>query len=127
MCKMRFCDNPTLLRNRIRMKGDNENGRHSSTVPWITIEDLLKFKVELLKDIEELLKSQLQPVQKKLLKSYEVRRLLNISAGTLQTLRDNGTLPYTKMGGALYYEYKDIERLLEKNKVIKKWVKDEWK
>ena len=46
----------------------------------------------------------------------EVRKLLNISPGTLQTLRINGTLPYTKIGGTMYYNLKDIEKLLNKSK-----------
>lgn len=33
------------------------------------------------------------------LKSHQVRRLLTISPGTLQHLRVNGALPYTKIGG----------------------------
>jgi hypothetical protein len=33
---------------------------------------------------------------KKWLKAHEVRRLLKISPGTLQTLKANGTIPYTK-------------------------------
>lgn len=45
-------------------------------------------------------------------KSYEVRKLLNISAGTLQNLRINGTLAYTKIGGLMYYKYSDIEKVL---------------
>ena len=47
------------------------------------------------------------------LKSYEVRKLLGISAGTLQNLRVNGTLPYTKIGGLMYYRFEDIQKLME--------------
>ncbi|MEX0314041.1 MAG: helix-turn-helix domain-containing protein, partial [Allomuricauda sp.] len=54
---------------------------------------------------------------KKWLKSPEVRELLGISPGTLQNLRINGTLPYTKVGGVLYYDYQEIMQVLEKNKV----------
>uniref|UniRef100_UPI0025C5CFA9 helix-turn-helix domain-containing protein n=1 Tax=Flavobacterium sp. UBA6046 TaxID=1946552 RepID=UPI0025C5CFA9 len=55
--------------------------------------------------------------QKQWLKSNEVRKLLNISPGTLQNLRINGTLSYTKIGCILYYPYQDIEKLMEHNKV----------
>ncbi|MGE7775173.1 helix-turn-helix domain-containing protein [Chitinophaga sp. NPDC101104] len=107
------------------MKEANGSGRNSNPqLPWITLEDLQKFKGDLLKEIEALLQAHLHPQQKKWLKSYEVRKLLNLSPGTLQTLRDNGTLPYTKMGGALYYDYKDIEKLMEKEKVVKRWMRD---
>ena len=56
---------------------------------------------------------------KKWLKSNEVRELLGISPGTLQNLRINGTLPYTKIGGVLYYDQREIMEVLERNKVNK--------
>ncbi|MEY8780901.1 helix-turn-helix domain-containing protein [Allomuricauda sp. XS_ASV26] len=83
----------------------------------ITTEDLMEFKVELLEDIKALLKDQNGQQGKKWLKSNEVRELLGISPGTLQNLRINGTLPYTKIGGVLYYEYHEIMEVLEQNKI----------
>ena len=87
----------------------------------ITTEDLLEFKMELLDGIKQLLKNQSGQVTKKWLKSPEVRDLLGISPGTLQNLRINGTLPYTKVGGVLYYDYQEIMQVLEKNKVHNKF------
>ena len=64
----------------------------------ITKEDLQQFKIELLEGIKELL--QVRTTQQKLwLRTAEVKELLNISSGTLQNLRINGTLSYTKVGG----------------------------
>ncbi|MDC6361621.1 MULTISPECIES: helix-turn-helix domain-containing protein [Flavobacteriaceae] len=83
----------------------------------ITTEDLMEFKVELLEDIKYLLNNQNKQSNKKWLKSNEVRELLGISPGTLQNLRINGTLPYTKVGGVLYYEYHEIMEVLEQNKI----------
>ena len=82
----------------------------------ITREDLNEFRILLLSDLKELLKANPQQT-KKWLKSKEVRKLLNISPGTLQTLRINKTLTYTKIGGILYYDNSDIEKLLTANKV----------
>jgi len=82
----------------------------------ITVEDLQVFKTELINDIKDLLKELKGQPNKKWLKSYEVRKLLNISPGTLQNLRINGTLPYTKIGGVIYYDYADIQKMLEANK-----------
>ena len=82
----------------------------------ITREDLNEFRHLLLNDIKELLKANTQP-SKQWLKSKEVRKLLNISPGTLQTLRINKTLSYTKIGGILYYNNADIKKLLLANKV----------
>lgn len=85
-------------------------------VQIITPEDLEAFRLTLLQDLKQLLAKQSQP-EKKWLKSKEVRSLLNISPGTLQTHRINGTLTYTKVGGIIYYDQLDIEKLLARNKV----------
>lgn len=81
----------------------------------ITREDLFEFKRELLKDIAILVKSE-ETKKQKWLKSGEVKQLLNISSGTLQNLRINGTLTYTKVGGTLYFDSDDIDKLLQQNK-----------
>ena len=83
----------------------------------ITTEDLLEFKFELLDDIKQIINNQSGHRSKKWLKSPEVRELLGISPGTLQNLRINGTLPYTKIGGVLYYDYEEIMTVLESNRV----------
>jgi hypothetical protein len=80
-------------------------------VDLITREDLNEFRNLLLNDLKQLIQPQSQQA-KQWLKSYEVRKLLNISAGTLQNLRINGTLAYTKIGGLMYYKYSDIEKVL---------------
>lgn len=85
-------------------------------VQIITIEDLAAFRTILLNDLKEILAKQGQP-EKKWLKSIEVRKLLNISPGTLQNLRINGTLSYTKVGAIIYYDNNDIEKLLSRNKI----------
>jgi len=83
-------------------------------VELITKEDLKQFKTEMLTEIKHLIKPG-QGQSKQWLKSYEVRKLLNISPGTLQNLRVNGILRYTKIGGLLYYKHEDIIQLLENN------------
>ena len=77
----------------------------------LTKEDLQQFKIELLESIENLLQGK-KTEEKLWLRTSEVRKLLNISSGTLQNLRINGTLSYSKIGGTLYYNYKDIQTLL---------------
>ncbi len=81
-------------------------------VELITREDLREFKTELLNELKQIM----QPGQgqfKKWLKSSEVRKMLNISPGTLQNLRINGTLRFTKMGSIMYYKLEDINKILE--------------
>jgi hypothetical protein len=80
-------------------------------VELVTKEDLKELENNLLNAIK-----QIQPGQgqaRKWLKSVEVRKLLNISPGTLQNLRINGTLRYTKIGGIMYYKLEDINKILE--------------
>ena len=83
-------------------------------VELITKNDLNELKKEIISELTDLLKDNTQ--KKKWLKSADVRELLNISSGTLQNLRVNGTLPYTKMGKTIYYEYDDVTAILKKNK-----------
>ncbi|MGJ5641504.1 helix-turn-helix domain-containing protein [Formosa sp. S-31] len=83
----------------------------------ITTDDLREFKLELLEDLKELLVKETEYKAKKWLKSPEVRELLGISPGTLQNLRINGTLPYSKVGGVLYYDYQEIIKVIENNRI----------
>jgi len=78
----------------------------------ITKDDLREFKSELLTEIRQLMQPG-QSESKKWLKSNEVRKLLNISPGTLQNLRINSTLNYTRIGSIIYYRQEDINKLLE--------------
>lgn len=81
----------------------------------LTKEDLNEFKTELLSAISHLVNANPQHKQK-WLKSKEVLELLTISPGTLQNLRINGTLTFTKIGGTIYYDQDDINKILERNK-----------
>ncbi len=46
------------------------------------------------------------------LDNLDVCRMLDISKRTLQTYRDNGTLPYTQIGYKMYYKPEDVEKLI---------------
>lgn len=82
----------------------------------VTTEDLKDFKNELLEELKQFVSNNAS-APKKWLKSSEVMELLKISPGTLQTLRINGTIPYTKIGGLIYYEASEIDRVMEENRV----------
>ena len=83
----------------------------------ITTDDLREFKMELLDDIKKLLSKKTTGKLKKYLKSAEVMNLLQVSPGTLQNLRINGTLPYTKVGGIIYYDAEEIQNIMTTNRV----------
>jgi hypothetical protein len=51
------------------------------------------------------------------LKTHDILKLLDISEGTLQTLRIKKTIPYSKIGGILFYNKRKIMELLEINEV----------
>lgn len=77
----------------------------------ITKEDLQEFEERLINKIISIVGNSTEE-SRKWLKSYHVKNLLKISTNTLQTLRDNGTLPFSKIGGILYYKYDDILKTL---------------
>ena len=47
--------------------------------------------------------------------NQDVMQLLHISVRTLQTLRSNGTLPYSRINNKIYYRRQDIQRILADN------------
>lgn len=83
----------------------------------VTTEDLKELKDELLFELGEMLAKHQGAINKKWLKSSDVMKLLKISPGTLQNFRINGTLPFTKIGGIIYYDSQDIQQALVENKV----------
>jgi hypothetical protein len=79
----------------------------------ITKEDLQEFGEKLFNQMRALISGSSTEEPRKFIKSYQVKNLLKISNNTLQTLRDNGTIPFTKIGGILYYNYEDIMKVLK--------------
>ncbi len=83
----------------------------------ITTDDLREFKMELLSDIQKLFsKIPALAAPKRFLKTHEVMSLLKMSAGTLQTHRNNGTIPFIRVGGGLLYDYDEIMDFLNSGK-----------
>jgi hypothetical protein len=84
-------------------------------VTILTKEDLQEFKEEMLKEMKAILEAG--PAKpRKWVRSAVVLELLQVSPGSLQTLRINGTLRYSKIGGMVFYDYNHIEQLLEGKK-----------
>lgn len=84
------------------------------TVELITKQDLNQFKMELIEELTQLFTDNTVPT-KKWLRSSEVRKILSISPGTLQNLRINGSLKFSKVGSLLYYDANDISKMLAAN------------
>ena len=81
----------------------------------ITKADLLQTEAKLLAAFSEVM-NRSGNMPKRWLKSNEVMKMLGLSSSGLQNLRINATLPYTRLGGVIYYEYDEIVKILEKNK-----------
>lgn len=92
-----------------------KNSTMATTI--LTTEDLYDFKMQLFGELKKLLTENPKTTSKKYLKSAEVMEMLQVSPGTLQNLRINGTLPYTKIGGIILYEYDEILKVLKDNRV----------
>jgi len=82
------------------------------SVEVVTKEDLQAFRQQLLNDLKALLSFK-SNTNREWLRSSEVRKLLKISAGTLQNLRITGKLKPVKIGGIFFYRNSDIEGLLD--------------
>lgn len=65
--------------------------------------------------LQEYQKTRLERFNEAWIDGQDVMQTLHISKRTLQTLRDNGTLPYSRINGKFFYKVSDIERLLESN------------
>ena len=81
----------------------------------LTKQDLAIFKNELLAELKQIVTPGKLEKQK-WLKSYEVCEILGICPGTLQNLRINGSISYTKLGGLLFYDYEEIQQNMSKLK-----------
>ena len=60
-------------------------------------------------------KSRLEQFSDEWIDGQVVMQTLHISKRTLQSLRDSGTLPYSRIKGKFYYKVSDMEALLDSN------------
>lgn len=84
----------------------------------ITTDDLREFKIELLSDIKEILQSRKTSEPIRFLKSAQVRKMLGLSPNTLLNLRTNGTLPFSKIGGIVFFDRNDIVKMMKDHQGI---------
>ena len=82
----------------------------------LTAEDLEEFRKSLLEEIKEMLLQYNKITIDRWVKSNIVMAKLSISPGTLQNFRINETIPYSKLGGIIYYDEEEINEILLKNK-----------
>jgi len=80
-------------------------------IELLTRSDLEKLKIDIIQEITALI--QPKNVNNEWLKSCEVKAILKCSSGTLQNLRINGILPFSKIGGTIYYNRGNVIALLK--------------
>ncbi len=79
----------------------------------VTLEKFNDFENRIFKELQEL-KDSSYSSENRWLKSNDVKELLDISHGKLQDLRDRGLIPFTKLGGVIFYDRIEIEKTLLK-------------
>ncbi len=85
----------------------------------VTTEDLITFKAELLEAIKELMIEHTHPMPKTWLRSGDVMKMLNISHGALQNLRNKNVIPFYRLEGIILYDALEIDQLiLENNQLL---------
>lgn len=78
--------------------------------------DQLEQLAEGIKEVKSLLlKERNHPSHLDLLRTSEVKKILKLKDSSLATLRQNGTLPFSKVGGTIYYLKEDILELIRNN------------
>ncbi|MCU4155235.1 helix-turn-helix domain-containing protein [Carboxylicivirga sp. A043] len=65
--------------------------------------------------LDKFVKTHSQQLKEEWITKEEVMSILNISPRKLQTMRDNGTLPFSQIDGKMYYRASDVENLLKHN------------
>jgi len=74
--------------------------------------DELTFRIDRLKSKVDNLYVHSGIAPQKWIDNGQACQRLSVSIRTLQTLRDSRILPYTKMGGKVFYKPEDIEKML---------------
>jgi len=82
----------------------------------ITIGDLERFRISLLDEIRKMISGPKAQAEKKWIKTSEVKRVFDISFSKLHALRASRVLPYMRIGGVIYYDRADIEKMFDRFK-----------
>lgn len=80
-----------------------------------TFEQMLQRLADFSKEVKELCLDG--KANTEWLDNQDVCNLLSISKRTLQSYRDNGTMPYSQIGHKCYYKKLDIEKLVTESTI----------
>lgn len=74
----------------------------------ITLKDLLKIKEEIIAEVKKYVKID---DGDKWIKTKELRKILDLSGGTLQYLRNNNKITFSRVGRTIYYLKSDVDKM----------------
>ena len=103
--------------NQMKSTEERSYSKNVYAFQLVTFDDLHGLRKSIVEDILSALNLSQQSIPKKWLKSHEVRQMLQISPGTLQNLKNNGVIPYTKIGKIHFFDHEEIRRLLDSAKM----------
>lgn len=86
----------------------------------ITVADLLEFEKRIVCKLTESIRSlkELQNSDRQnYLRSKDARELLKVSENKLRSMRDNGEIPFSFIGGTYYYPEHEILDILKSNTI----------
>ncbi len=82
----------------------------------INLVSVIKKDIETLRtDISKMSKTHIQLLTEEWIEKEKVMLILKIKDRKLQTMRDNGSLPFSQIDGKIYYKTSDVEALLNKH------------
>lgn len=61
--------------------------------------------------------AQVKEIEKVFLNNKEAQKYMGVSESTMKNFRLSGMLRYYKIGSIIWYEKKDIDQLIKRNKV----------
>lgn len=86
----------------------------------VTKEDLRQFGMLLIGTIKKMIEGskpgEIDQIEVEWLKARVVRKMLNISPGSLQNLRITGKVRYKKVMGSYYYSREDLMKLFSEDR-----------
>ena len=73
-----------------------------------------------LEKVSEKLNENKIAAELQILDNADLKQLFNISDKTLINWRNTGLIPYSKIGGSIYYNLSDVKQLIQDTKITKK-------
>lgn len=84
------------------------------TIEKKTFEAMMEQFKRLTRTVDALCHESNERRMAKWLDNQDVCVILGISLRTLQTYRDNGTLPYSQIGRKMFYKPDDVEQIIQR-------------